>query len=147
MPEHSLQAGRMVAFTPKATPTSKTPLHMPPRRREGAKTTLFKVLFTIIAAAFGQGSTTSYDVGNTQASHESTEEKSTGTGRPLASSCKPPEDVEPLRTSTGRGFRSGHGRAGSGKPLQLGWTKGWRTNFEWQCRRSFGLGRIVDVLS
>ena len=91
-----------------------------PRRREGAKTTLFKVLFTIIAAAFGQGSTTSYDVGNTQASHESTEEKSTGTGRPLASSCKPPEDVEPLRTSTGRGFRSGHGRAGSGKPLQLG---------------------------
>ena len=30
MPNHSPQAGRMVALTPKATPTSKTPLHMPP---------------------------------------------------------------------------------------------------------------------
>ena len=30
MPRHSSQAGRLVALTPKATPTSKTPLHMPP---------------------------------------------------------------------------------------------------------------------
>jgi len=30
MPSHSPQAGRMIALTPKATPTSKTPLHMPP---------------------------------------------------------------------------------------------------------------------
>jgi len=66
-------------------------------------------------------------VGNTQA-HESTEEESAGAGRPLASSCKSPEDVEFPRRSTGRGFRGGHGFAGSGKPLQLGGRKdGGRT--------------------
>ena len=98
-----------------------------PRRREGAKATLFKVLLTIIAAAFGQGSTGScIDMGNTQAPHESTEEESaTRTGRPMASSDEPTERMEPLRTSTGRGFRCGPGFTGGRKSFQLGQQSGW----------------------
>ena len=56
MPNHSPQAGRMVALTPKGDPNFQDASSHATRRREGAKGTLFKVLLTIIAAAFGKGS-------------------------------------------------------------------------------------------
>ena len=95
------------------------------RRREGAKATLFKVILTIIAAAFGKSSTSSIVSGDTQVTGPSADEESSGAlGGEL---WQPLADAADSTSSLGRslrrdesGHRGGHAILGGRESLQLG---------------------------
>ena len=90
------------------------------RHRKGAKATLFKVLFAVITAAFGQVSTSSSVLRNAQGydCESSSDEES---ARPaVASAISSTTSLGRSLRSDSRGLRDGHGFTGGRKSLLLG---------------------------
>ena len=132
MPMQSLTTSRKNGgFYTKGDPNFQDTSSDATRRREGAKGTLFKVLLTIIAAAFGKGSASNGSVlGNTQAAESSDEEPAGAPGDEL---WRPMADAAESSSSLGRPLRSdapGQLPGGTCNPWRKeAFTAGWPTAF------------------